>query len=266
MDDKKKQSKMNRILLTILTATILIVAAIAVHITTTLQTDLTSKQTMLDLSRQTACDLFDEVVEWKNKYDGLQARMVEKGADNKPDDVVIAWAYTNAASFVPRSEIIPIVVETKRYRTYLMLLSVFKEESGFNQYARSNKEAKGLGQIITKTSGNAKWAGWLPTLIEEGIFTEEIDVFDTHKNIAATDYILNVYYQETGSWKNALLKYVNGDSSYVTRVLSNFAELTLLLAEESDARNTEVSKTSGGHRGGESTAANATTLENTQIR
>lgn len=199
------------------------------------------------------------------KYLNLQASLAQADENVVTDEVVVKWSYANAASFVPISEIKPIVAECKRYRNYLMLLAVFREESRFNQYGRSDKGAKGLGQIITKTTNNPKWPGWLPKLIEEGIFEEEIDVFDISKNIRATDYILNTYYEEAGSWRKALSKYVNGDSAYVTRVLSNFAELTLLLTEENDAGNTKISTRRSGHRDGKPTVANAAGLEDKKV-
>lgn len=145
---------------------------------------------------------------------------------------IVEWAYKNAKQYIPRSTVIPILQEAKKYKNYLMIISVITEESGFNPFARSPKGAKGLGQVITKKEG--KWKGWFTELVEQNILQEEIDIFDYRKNIAAIDYILTKYRAEKGSWREALKAYVNGSSSYVTKVLSNFAEMSLILEELKD--------------------------------
>ena len=104
-----------------------------------------------------------------------------------------------------------------------MLLSVIKEESNFYIFARSEKGAKGLTQVMTKI--------WNEELKSEGIWDEELDVFDYKRSIKAGNYILNKYYTQTGSWEEALLKYVGGDKDYVRRVLSNYGQIKLLAKE-----------------------------------
>ena len=137
-----------------------------------------------------------------------------------PDKKLVKWAYKNSKPFIPKDMVVDILKEASKYDNYLMMLAVFKEESSFYVFARSEKQAKGLGQIMTRV--------WRETLVEEGIWDEEIDVFDYKRNIAATDYVINTYYKSTGSWREALLRYVGGDPKYVDRVLSNYAELKLL--------------------------------------
>lgn len=177
----------------------------------------------------------------------LELKLAEFSTSVAVDESVVKWCYKGAKNYVPRTEIEDIVAASRQYKHYLMLLSVFKEESGFDRYARSEMSAKGLGQIRSKFDAPPNtWSGWLDEMVEAGIWDEEIDVFDIYKNIAGTNYILNKYYAETKDWRATLLKYVNGDEAYVTRVLSNFAELTLLLAEENDAGNTEVSDKNEG--------------------
>ncbi len=136
-------------------------------------------------------------------------------------DILINWVYKNSKKYIPKSDIISLVRETARYKTCYMLLAVFKEESGFDRYAHSSKGAKGLGQIRTSV--------WFKKLTKEHIWNKPIDAYDYKKNIAACNYILLSYRKEKGSWKKALYDYVNGNDGYVKRVLSNFAEISLLM-------------------------------------
>jgi hypothetical protein len=183
------------------------------------------------------------VVTWETECARLRIELNDIGSVNysEEDILIIDWCYSNAAQYVPKSVITRIVMAAKKYPNYLLILSIITEESHFNQYAKSEKEAKGLGQIMTSI--------WLDEMLKENIWQEEVDVYDTSKNIAGCNYILNKYFAATNGWKETLLKYVNGDSNYVTKVLSNFAELTLLLANhkegKKEAGNTEVSTTGG---------------------
>lgn len=167
---------------------------------------------------------------------------------NIPEEI-INWGYKNAKNYVPKSDVQQIIMEASKYKNFYMIISVITEETHYDRYARSEKNAKGLGQIRTKDSKGK--SVWLDELIEQGIWESEIDAYDYRKNIAAIDYILNKYHDEKGSWKEALSSYVNGDSNYVTRVLSNFAEISLLMTEiehgkvQSNAGNPEVHKEGG---------------------
>lgn len=140
---------------------------------------------------------------------------------DKDIDKLVDWAYKNAKTYIPKRDIRQIVEETTKYDMCLLLLAVAKEESHFDRYARSNKNALGLCQIMSSV--------WLETLKKEGIVEKKIDFFDYTKNIAAANYILSGYYNKEKSWKKALNKYVSGSSKYVINVLSSYAELKLIL-------------------------------------
>lgn len=169
------------------------------------------------------------------EHDTLKS-LFDKQKGGKLDPRVVEWAYKNAGNHVPKVDIIRMLNEASTYKTYFLMLAVFKEESRFDAYAKSSAGAKGLGQIRTKIPKSGK-SVWLDEMIAQGFWEAEIDVYDYRKNIKATDYILNRYYKKYGGWSEALLRYVNGDSKYVTRVLTNYAELTLL-AELSKAEVT----------------------------
>ncbi len=158
----------------------------------------------------------------------------KQGANIAVPDILINWVYKNAKKYIPKSDIISLVRETARYKTCYMLLAVFKEESGFDRYAHSSKGAKGLGQIRTSV--------WFKKLAKEHIWSKPIDVYDYKKNIAACNYILLSYREEKGSWKKALYDYVNGNDAYVKRVLSNFAEISLLMDQSMGLHGLVVNK------------------------
>ena len=108
-----------------------------------------------------------------------------------------------------------------------MLIAVIQVESGFDIYATSSKGAKGLGQITTSI--------WAEELVKAKVWDKKTDVYDYRKNIAGTNYILDKYMEKFGGWKECLNRYVGGDDSYVLKVLSNYAELTLLISKEEDS-------------------------------
>ena len=154
-------------------------------------------------------------------HDNTLKELENNNSINAVDPRIVEWAYKNADKKVARISIIQYLEETQRYDKFLMLVSIMQVESKFNLYAVSNKGAKGLGQITTKI--------WLDELTEAGLWKEEIDVYDYRKNIAAIDYIVRKLLKEHKSWPECLNRYVGGDKDYVTKVLSNYAELTLLL-------------------------------------
>ena len=138
-------------------------------------------------------------------------------------DKIVDWAYKNSKSYIPKRDVRQIIEETTKYDLCLIILAVMKEESRFDRYARSSKNALGLCQIM----GNV----WFETLKKKGIVKEKIDFFDYTNNIAAANYILNEYYAKDKCWKKALNRYVNGSSHYVMNVLSNYAELKFVLGD-----------------------------------
>ena len=140
------------------------------------------------------------------------------------DEKIINWAYKNAGPKVPRIEVVRYLQEMSKYPNFLMLASVVQVESKFNMYAVSGKGAKGLGQITT--------AIWVEELVNSNIWKDVTSVYNYKYNIAATNYILEKYLEQYGSWKECLNRYVGGDQTYVLRVLSNYAELTLLIDKE----------------------------------
>ena len=136
-------------------------------------------------------------------------------------DSITKWAYKNSKGYIPIEDVREIVIESSKYKSFLMLIAVIREESQFDRYARSSKNALGLGQIMANI--------WLDTLRKEGIAKNKIDLFYYKTNIRATNYILLKYYKDKKTWNGALKSYVNGSKSYVISVLSDYAELQLLL-------------------------------------
>jgi hypothetical protein len=175
--------------------------------------------------------------ELEKRLSAAQSMLEDIGINHTIDPDIIEWAYKNSKSYVPKPYVIQYLHEAKKYPYYLMIVAIIKEESGFDVYARSKMNAKGLGQILTRKPGSEE-SVWVDHLIDQGVWQEEIDVFDYRKNIAAINYILKKYRKQFGSWKKVLFQYVNGDSHYITRVLSNYAELSLML-EDLDSQNSK---------------------------
>ncbi len=173
--------------------------------------------------------------ELEKRLSAAHSMLEDIGINHTINPDIIEWAYKNSKSYVPKPYVIQYLHEAKKYPYYLMIVALIKEESGFDVYARSKMNAKGLGQILTRKPGSGE-SVWADHLIDQGVWEEEIDVFDHRKNIAAINYILKKYRKQFGSWKKVLFQYVNGDSNYVTRVLSNYAELSLML-EDLDSKN-----------------------------
>lgn len=174
--------------------------------------------------------------------------ILEKHSDTIPkhnfehvDKDVLDWAYKKAQKHVPISHVATVLYYAQDYNNYLMMIALIAEESAFDTYAKSTKSARGLPQIM--------WDVWGDTLKAEGILTEKIDLYDARYSIPACDYILNDYKKQFGDWHTVLNRYVNGDKDYVMRVLSNYAELTLIVNDRNTKGATAHEPNPNNHKG-----------------
>lgn len=161
---------------------------------------------------------------YKSEISRLEHKINSMDSSIVIDEKIVKWAHTNADAKIPKVEIVRYLREMSKYDNFIMLISTVQVESGFDLYAKSGKGAKGLGQITTSI--------WADELVKAKVWDKKTDVYDYRKNIAGTNYILNKYLKKFGGWKECLNRYVGGDNSYVLKVLSNYAELTLLISNE----------------------------------
>lgn len=105
----------------------------------------------------------------------------------------------------------------------LLFVAIAYVESNFNPTAISKKGAIGLNQIMPNI--------WTKELKEQKIIKEKKDLFNYDKNLLASHYILTKYYKKSGSWKEALVRYVGGDKKYAEKVFAAYGELQLLTAK-----------------------------------
>lgn len=195
--------------------------------------------TELSAQKQKNQTLSDDLFATKQALNSAQQKLTDAISIKHDVNIkVVEWAYKNAKPYIPKTYITMFLQEAKKYKNYLMIVAVIKEESGFDPFARSSAGAKGLGQIRTKIPETEE-SVWLDELIAKGIWEEEIDVYDYKRNIDAVNHILIEYKTQYNTWRQALYHYVNGDDNYVTRVLSNYAELSLMLQEEGDTNVTK---------------------------
>ena len=146
-------------------------------------------------------------------------------------------AYTNwilkHSSKISKDTATNIFRTAMSYKYGLLLLALAEAESSFNPAAVSKKGAIGLNQVMPNI--------WVKELQKNKIIKEKRDLFNYETNLKASNYILLKYYGKTGSWKEALNKYVGANSeSYVKKVLSNCGELYLLNITYKEKNNETV--------------------------
>jgi hypothetical protein len=91
-----------------------------------------------------------------------------------------------------------------------LLVGIIEIESGFNPYAVSKVNARGLMQVMPE------WVGKLPTELKD-----QHDLHDIQTGIFAGADVFNIHVDEQkGSITKGLYYYVNKDKTYVTKVLS----------------------------------------------
>lgn len=131
------------------------------------------------------------------------------------------WIYEHSTRISSKTcnEIATEVAKTNKPNLILALITV---ESEHVQSACSNKGAKGLGQIMFKSHGDA--------LIKKGIIKEERDLYDIIPNVKAIDYVLSMCLKDgKDDVTKALTGYLGGqDVWYVKRILEYNANLDVL--------------------------------------
>lgn len=153
---------------------------------------------------------------------------INEGARPKPKPSLVEthkeravnWFYKKT-SRVPRNmaeDVVSFITENVEPQLQPTILTLFVHESTGNPFEVSPKGAAGATQIMFRYWGKA--------LIEEGLISEERDLFDYRKNILCCQYILKTLLAEEGhSMRKALLRY--GDSGrYPDNVLRKTDDLT----------------------------------------
>lgn len=136
---------------------------------------------------------------------------------NKINPKVLAWVKERASFRIPDQFLINYILEVKKYKHELLMLAIMAEESNFRFFAHSEKNARGLTQIIPDV--------WLTELKNNGIIANHNDLWDYKKNIKACNYILDDYFKRYKTLKNVLTRYSGGDILYAKKVIKNLKEL-----------------------------------------
>jgi len=105
-----------------------------------------------------------------------------------------------------------------------LILAICLVESNFNPQVESHKGAIGLMGIMPGV--------WLEELQEQGIIRKKEDLYSISENIAAGAYVLGTYLSETNDLRKALIRYVGGTSSYVSKVLQAQRNIGLVQLSE----------------------------------
>jgi hypothetical protein len=136
---------------------------------------------------------------------------------------IIEWIYKS--SNLPKStakEISIFIYENCKYPH--LIHGIIMKESNFKIFShRKDTKVYGLGQITYEI--------WKDEIKQFDIL-EARDLYDWRKNILATDYIFNKYYEETGDLRDALKKYVgqvnNDVSKYCSDILAHVGYLYII--------------------------------------
>lgn len=138
-------------------------------------------------------------------------------------DIQIIMAYVRQKNKNSRSLVNYVVAKNIIYRIDLehrfktsftrssllsLIIGIIEIESGFNPFARSNKDARGLMQVHQPTWGR--------------YFTAETTAYSASRNLEIGTAILYYYFTlERGDLKRALYRYYGAkDNAYVTKVLA----------------------------------------------
>lgn len=134
------------------------------------------------------------------------------------------WVY-NQNSKIPRNLAKDIILYTyQNCKHPKLVLGIIGRESNFDIFAiRNDTRVYGLGQI--------QYESWKDEL--ESLDIKEMrDLFDWKKNILATDYVIEKYYNQEKNLDSALKKYVGAINKdmleYRRGVLTNVGELSMI--------------------------------------
>jgi hypothetical protein len=136
---------------------------------------------------------------------------------------LVEWIYKG--SNLPKTtakEISLFIYENCKYPH--LIHGIIMRESNFKIFShRKDTKVYGLGQIT--------YSVWKDEIKQFGV-NESRDLYDWRKNILATNYIFNKYYEETSDLRLALKKYVgevnNDMSKYTTDILAHVGYLYII--------------------------------------
>lgn len=130
-------------------------------------------------------------------------------------DKLVEWVMSENPG-VKRVDAEAIVREVLRYERPLLKLSIIHTESRFKKRAVSSKRAVGLGQITSVHH---------PKLKKLGIIDSGSDLYRIKPNVAATSYVFEKYYGESGCVDSALRRYSGNARGYARKVRSTLSEI-----------------------------------------
>lgn len=113
-----------------------------------------------------------------------------------------------------------------------LILAICLVESNFNPHSKSDKGAVGLMGIMPGV--------WLRELKEKDIIADRRDLYKVSGNIAAGAYVLASYLAETNDLRQALVRYVGGESLYAARVLQAREQIALAQREEQPTKASAI--------------------------
>jgi len=161
-----------------------------------------------------------------------QARVVTSGGEIGPhlamtkatEERLTQWVYDNS-ELISRAQCAEIVREAMKAKYPLLMLSIIELESKRFTPGALSPRVKAMGWCQINYGEHGK------ELIEAGIIIEKRDLWNTGMNIRAGDFILKQKFAKSGgNVPRALEGYLGGrDGAYVLRILSNYANLSVLV-------------------------------------
>ncbi len=158
----------------------------------------------------------------EDSISALKEQTKKQGMEERK--AVTDWVYANSTK-TSREDCSYVVEEAFKTDHPKLILALFFKESSFNASAVSSANAWGLGQITDVHTQE---------LIDAGIINERRDLFDVHRNVKATEFVLKqkIVYAD-GDIHKALSLYLGADSaSYHNTIYGKFMELNFLNGEE----------------------------------
>jgi len=170
-------------------------------------------------------------------YQKAQTAITEMAAKQEEEkkrtvEILTKWVFS-VSEKISRTECREIVMGVMMAEDPLLMLAIIELESKkFMPGALSSEGAIGWCQVMYEDRSGKDIHG--KALIKAGIIKEKRDLWDIDKNIKAGAFIFEGYLKQTnGDVTKALDRYLGKkDGAYTLRILTTYANLSILVAKE----------------------------------